>query len=119
MTSPGTVIYRNNGSVLNTPLTAPGGLSAFVGAEGVTLSWSPPKDTETPAAGLSYNLTVGTTPGGSDVFSGMADGSGTLIRVVTVGRHSLATGDFAAVRGILSLGPATITTTYQFVQKIH
>ena len=30
----------------------------------------------TPQVGLSYNLRVGTTSGGDEVFSGMADGSG-------------------------------------------
>ena len=37
------------------------------------LSWAPGTDAETPAAGLTYNLRVGTTPGGVDVVSPLAD----------------------------------------------
>jgi hypothetical protein len=36
------------------------------------LSWSAATDTETPSAGLTYNLRVGTTPGGSEIISAMA-----------------------------------------------
>ena len=39
----------------------------------VTLSWTAPADARTPAAGLSYNLRIGTTPGGSDILGPMAD----------------------------------------------
>ena len=35
----------------------------------VILSWSASSDAETPAAGLTYNLRMGTTPGGSDIVS--------------------------------------------------
>ena len=42
----------------------------------VILSWNPASDAETPAAGLSYNLRVGTTPGGSDIVSPQASAAG-------------------------------------------
>lgn len=52
------------------------GLSAAVSGTTATLSWGASSDSKTPAPGLTYNLRVGTTPGGSDVVSPMALGSG-------------------------------------------
>jgi hypothetical protein len=68
-------IRRNVNPSANTPPTAPSGLLALTQYPGttVTLRWSPASDAQTPAAGLSYNLRVGTTPGGSDVVSPMSD----------------------------------------------
>ena len=71
-----TTIFQNKTSSSNTPPNAPSGLSAVVSGTSVTFSWNAASDVETPASGLSYNLRVGTTPGSSDIFSGMADSSG-------------------------------------------
>lgn len=72
--SPGAPIYRNNNGVPNTPPGAPGSLSSTVGrANTVVFTWSPAVDTQTRSNGLSYNLRVGTTPGGFDVVSPQAD----------------------------------------------
>ena len=70
---PGTTIYRNDIAAANTPPVAPSELSAGVEGQAVTLSWSAASDAQTPATGLTYNLRVGTTPGGSQIFSGMAN----------------------------------------------
>jgi len=79
-------IYRNDSLVSNTAPAAPGGLSASVsGDNSLTFSWNSATDTETPSAGLSYNLRVGTSPGGSDVFAGMADASTGLRRIAETG----------------------------------
>ncbi|MDO8586290.1 MAG: FG-GAP-like repeat-containing protein [Armatimonadota bacterium] len=67
-----TTIYRNNGGVFNTPPSTPSGLSSSVDGNNVTFSWNAGADAETPTAGLSYNLRVGTSPGASDIFSGVA-----------------------------------------------
>jgi hypothetical protein len=40
------------------------------------MTWNASADNETPAAGLTYNLRIGTTPGGSDVLSPMSGGNG-------------------------------------------
>jgi len=66
-------VYRNNGDVFNTPPSAPGGLGAVPTGDGLTFSWSATTDSQTPAAGLSYNLRIGTSSGTDDVFAGMAD----------------------------------------------
>jgi hypothetical protein len=68
-----TRVYQNNAVTANTPPPAPTGLASTVNnGTSVTLSWTAPTDTETPADGLSYNLRVGTTPGGSDIVGPMA-----------------------------------------------
>ena len=50
----------------NNPPNAPPGLTAEVYGDSVTLAWQPATDTETPSMGLSYNLRIGTAPGGHD-----------------------------------------------------
>ncbi|MDM8008605.1 MAG: VCBS repeat-containing protein [Phycisphaerae bacterium] len=79
-------IYRNDGSVFNTMPTAPTGLSAASPSQytGV-LTWNAATDAQTPAAGLSYNLRVGTSPGDDDVYCGMADLGSGFRRVPAVG----------------------------------
>jgi hypothetical protein len=67
-------IYRNNNGMRNTPPGSPGSLSSTVGPTNtVVFTWSPAVDAQTRSNGLSYNLRVGTTPGGFDVVSPQAD----------------------------------------------
>ena len=67
-------IYRNNAAVANTAPAAPTNLTLGATAQGsLTLSWNAATDTQTPANGLSYNLRIGTTPGGSDILAPAAD----------------------------------------------
>ena len=62
--------------VTNSPPTAPSGLSVTVLNSVARLAWNASADSQTPAAGLTYNVRVGTTPGGSDVFSPTAGANG-------------------------------------------
>ncbi len=78
-----------NLSVANTAPTAPGNLASNVQCDRVMLSWSAASDNETPAAALSYNLRVGTTPGGSQIMSPQADPSTGARRVVEMGNVQL------------------------------
>ena len=82
-------ICRNDGGVFNTAPAAPTGLGATYAGTGpydVTFSWAEPAVADaTPMAGLSYNLRVGTTPGGDEVLSGMADASTGWRRIATRG----------------------------------
>ena len=73
---PTSKLYRNDGAAPNTPPNAPGGLTATTNASGTTFSWNAASDAQTPSAGLSYNLRVGTTPGGDEVSSAMAAANG-------------------------------------------
>jgi hypothetical protein len=61
---------------LAAPYAGAGG-SGAASVRTVTFSWAAPAVAdETPEAGLSYNLRVGTTSGGNQVFSGMAQADG-------------------------------------------
>ena len=62
-------IYRNDNPTPNSAPTAPTNLVGNVVGESVEFSWSAASDDLTPSAGLSYNLRVGTTPGGSQIVS--------------------------------------------------
>ena len=70
-------VYRNDAPAPdNTPPAAPTNLSAQLAGSTLTFSWDPATDAETPAAGLTYNLRVGTTPGGGEICSAMAEPGG-------------------------------------------
>ncbi|MCT7973618.1 S8 family serine peptidase [Laspinema olomoucense] len=70
-------LYENNLSTANTNPTAPSNLNAAIDTDAVTLSWNPATDAETPQTGLSYNLRIGTTPGGLEIMSPMSLSEGT------------------------------------------
>jgi hypothetical protein len=72
-------LWRNTELASNSPPAAPAGLSATVSSNTVVLKWNPPADDHTPAAGLSYNVRIGTTPGGSDIVSAPSLTSGKLL----------------------------------------
>jgi hypothetical protein len=83
----GTVkLYRNNASTSNSVPTAPSSLSSSVNASRiVTLSWSKSTDNKTSQNGLTYNLRIGTTSGGSEIMSPMSNASTGYRRVVRRG----------------------------------
>jgi hypothetical protein len=68
-------LYRNDALVSNTPPAAPSGLTYELAPDGtnITLRWSAASDAQTAQGGLTYNIRVGTTPGGCEVVSPMAD----------------------------------------------
>ena len=66
-------LYNNVCAVANTPPTPPDALGSGIVNGVVYLSWSTGSDAETPFGGLTYNVRVGTTPGGSQILSAMAD----------------------------------------------
>ncbi|MGH7598230.1 MAG: FG-GAP-like repeat-containing protein, partial [bacterium] len=71
-TAPATFIYENGHAPgqANTPPTTPTNLRAIASeATIMTLIWNAATDQQTPAAGLTYNLRVGTTPGGAEIIS--------------------------------------------------
>ncbi|MCL5105036.1 MAG: FG-GAP-like repeat-containing protein [Armatimonadetes bacterium] len=74
-------IYHNNYHVLNTAPLSPDGLMATADSGAINFTWNAASDSQTPSSGLSYNLRVGTTSGGNDVFSGLAS-SDTGLRLV-------------------------------------
>ncbi len=77
-------VYRNQLPGVNTPPAVPSGLAVNVVSDTAFFSWDPASDPETPVQGLSYNLRVGTCPGGNDVISSLSD-TGGLRRIVAMG----------------------------------
>ncbi len=69
-------LYMNDGAPPNLPPSAPVGLNSSVNGNVLTLTWSPATDDHTPAASLSYNVRLGTTPGGGQLVSAMAQVDG-------------------------------------------
>ena len=65
-------LYRNDCSLPNSPPSAPDGLSVEDAPNALTFRWNPATDDRTPAGGMTYNLRVGTTPGGSEICAAMA-----------------------------------------------
>ncbi|MGD1921832.1 MAG: FG-GAP-like repeat-containing protein [Pleurocapsa sp.] len=55
---------------------APTELTAVANKNSVTLEWNLGADEETPVDALSYNLRVGTTPGGNDIVASMSNSEG-------------------------------------------
>jgi hypothetical protein len=78
-------LYRNTGPVSNMPPSGPSNLHATVIDGALTLSWDAAADPETPSAALTYNLRIGTAPGGSDVVSPLADPATGFRRVPAMG----------------------------------
>ncbi|MFO8144830.1 MAG: FG-GAP-like repeat-containing protein [Candidatus Syntrophosphaera sp.] len=66
-------LYLNASTIPNTAPQAPDNLNSSVLDDTVILSWDPAQDAETPAAGLTYNVRVGTISGGCDIIGPMAD----------------------------------------------
>jgi hypothetical protein len=71
-----TTIYRSDGAPPNTNPVQPTNLTATMVGDKVRLSWLAETDGQTATSGLSYNLRVGTSPGGSQIMSAMALSSG-------------------------------------------
>ena len=69
-------VWRNNTPNTNAPPTAPSGLNVTLAGITPTFTWGMAADSQTPATGLSYNLRVGTTPGGSEIVASMAATTG-------------------------------------------
>jgi hypothetical protein len=110
-TAPIGQIWHNLTPSPNNPPSAPGGLAASPVGHGVTLTWNPGGDAQTPSTGLSYNLRVGTTPGASDILSPEADISTGFRRVAQLGN---ADERFSATLTNLTLGK----TYYWSVQAV-
>lgn len=96
----GAYLYENETPVTNTPPTAPTGLQAYPSGTGVTLIWNAAYDTQTPQSGLSYNIRVGSTPGGSDIVSPAANLTNGFRRLAQMGNAQECT--FAYVTNLHS-----------------
>jgi hypothetical protein len=108
--TPMTLLWQNLSPQTNSPPTAPAGLAAVAGASAATLNWTPGVDAQTPAAGLTYNVRVGTNSGGGQILSPESGPDG-FRRVVQTGNAQQ--GSSITLRG-LTAG----TTYYWSVQSV-
>ncbi len=66
-------ILLNESRIKNSSPLAPSELNAQIIDNKVSLTWKATTDDKTPSKGLSYNLRIGTTPGGVDIVSPMSE----------------------------------------------
>jgi hypothetical protein len=84
-------VWRNSFPNTNTPPAMPENLAATPTPTGAALSWGNGKDTQTPSSGLSYNIRVGTTPGGFDIVSPEANTTNGLRKLAALGNAQMRT----------------------------
>jgi hypothetical protein len=94
----------------NTAPVAPTNLAVSFGGTNVDFSWNAASDGQTPAAGLTYNLRVGTTPGGAQIVAPHAASSGQ--------RRLPAIGNAQSARGAHLDGLAPGATYFWSVQAV-
>lgn len=78
-------IFRNDGSTMNLPPSAPDGLAFELIGDEMQFSWNASIDDKTPAGGLNYNMRMGTQDMNMDVFSAHADLSDGYRRIASTG----------------------------------
>ncbi|MEZ4655100.1 MAG: hypothetical protein R3E12_16280 [Candidatus Eisenbacteria bacterium] len=78
-----------------------------------TFTWSGGSDSQTPAAGLSYNLRLGTTPGGVELMAPMAEVPGGRRRIPALGNAQQAQSRPVDISSVV---PGT--TIYWSVQSV-
>ncbi|HTQ52448.1 MAG TPA: VCBS repeat-containing protein, partial [Candidatus Acidoferrales bacterium] len=101
-------IWVNNEPATNTVPTAPTGLAATAVNGEMQLRWNPAADAQTPSAGLSYNVRVGTAPRGNEVVSPEANDDGFRL-LPALGNAQMRTN------AILDLPPGTYYWSVQAV----
>ena len=104
------VFYMNNIEKANTPPGVPSNLASSVDEYQILLSWDPATDNETDQNGLSYNVCIGSTPGGCDILSPESD-------LNTGYRRVLKTGN-AGVKLQFEINYLTSGTYYWSVQAV-
>ncbi len=84
-----TMLLQNTAMQSNSPPSAPSALTVLPGA---ILSWSPSADVQTTnAAGLTYNLRIGTNSGGTQIMSPQANVATGWRRVARIGNVGTST----------------------------
>jgi type IX secretion system substrate protein/VCBS repeat protein len=68
-----TKIYRNEMQFGNTAPAAPLNLNTQIEGGNLLLTWDMASDIETDSLALTYNIRVGTTPGGEEIISSMSE----------------------------------------------
>ncbi|HQO10128.1 MAG TPA: VCBS repeat-containing protein [Clostridiales bacterium] len=84
-------IYRNDTSISNSMPNSPTKLKSVVVDNNVTLSWRETTDNETPSAGLSYNVYIGTSGKTGDILNPMSDIDCGYRKIVDIGNSGQRT----------------------------
>jgi hypothetical protein len=106
-----TRIYRNWATPAASPPPQPTNVTASVEGDVVTLSWTVPAAAKSAADGLTFNVRLGTTPGGGEICSGQVE--------ATTGRRLVARPGNAGQSLSWSVQmPAGWTQVYGSVQSI-
>ena len=108
-----TYIYRNDSATVNTPPTAPTGLTSNLVDTMLQFSWNPATDVASLSAGLNYNISIGSTSGGFDIKTPQSILS-TGFRQLAVGGYINDTSTYLA--GLINLNYGD--TLYWKVQSI-
>ena len=72
-TGPLIKIFRNETDQINTPPDPPKTLSAVRDGDDLVFTWGDGQDKQTETPALTYNIRIGTTPGGQEIKSAMSD----------------------------------------------
>jgi len=78
-------VYRNNITTVNSAPAAPASLVAIARGDSVVLSWNKAFDNQTAQNALTYNLRMGTAPGGVQKISPMANATTGLRKLPQLG----------------------------------
>jgi hypothetical protein len=89
--SSGPKLYRNDLGNSNSSPDAPINLNSSIIGNSVSLTWDVGNDSETSQSSLTYNIRVGTTPGGSDIVAPMSITETGYRQVNRMGNTSLNT----------------------------
>ncbi len=81
-------LLLNENNVKNYPPSPPSGLKATTDENIVKFEWLTSTDDKTPSKGLTYNIRVGTTPGGTDILAPNSDLETGLRKVIKPGNTS-------------------------------
>ncbi len=107
------ILYKNMVIVdSNAVPTVPSGLAVQTDSNGAKFSWSASTDRETSQKAITYNLRVGTTPGGFDVISPLSNTSSGFRRMPESGKQGART-----VAELLDLPPGTYYWSVQAVDN--
>ena len=66
-------LLRNNSTFGRTSPLPPSNINTEVNGQTVVFSWLPGEDRQTPISGLTYNLRVGSSPGGTEILPSMSN----------------------------------------------
>jgi hypothetical protein len=86
-----TQLWKNETLQPNTPPQAPAGLFAQTSGTNIIFHWSPASDAQTPTAGLTYNLRIGSSPGALNLVAPLSANNG-FVKVPQLGNAQMALG---------------------------